>query len=62
MEDWESDTIVEKWLRETDETVMPLPNIDSNPHLLISKVKISNYEFLLSALYFYLFFCNTTGS
>lgn len=37
-DDWESDSIVEKWLQENDDTIMPLPNIESKPHLLISKV------------------------
>lgn len=38
MEDWESDNIVEQWIRENDDTFMSLPTIECNPHLLISKV------------------------
>lgn len=48
MEDWESDNIVEQWIRENDDTFMSLPTIECNPHLLISKV---------SFLFCNLFFC-----
>ncbi|CAH0731915.1 unnamed protein product, partial [Brenthis ino] len=50
MEDWESDIIVEKWLQENDDTSMPLPNIESKPHLLISKVRKHYMEYLIKLL------------
>ncbi|XP_039759958.1 uncharacterized protein LOC120633706 [Pararge aegeria] len=50
MEEWESDIIVEKWLQEHDPTVMPLPSLESEPHLLISKVRKHYMEYLIKLL------------
>ncbi|GBP38893.1 hypothetical protein EVAR_32409_1 [Eumeta japonica] len=36
---WDADKIVEDLLRKSDETVMPLPSFESEPHLLMSKIK-----------------------
>ncbi|XP_047537687.1 uncharacterized protein LOC125071472 [Vanessa atalanta] len=50
MEDWESDTIVEQWIRENDDTFMSIPAIESSPHLLISKVRKHYMEYLIKLL------------
>lgn len=50
MEDWESDNIVEQWIRENDDTFMSLPTIECNPHLLISKVRKHYMEYLIKLL------------
>lgn len=38
---WDSDYVVEQLINECDETLMPLPDIESEPHLLISKVSVT---------------------
>ncbi|XP_061379880.1 uncharacterized protein LOC116774021 isoform X2 [Danaus plexippus] len=50
MEEWESDSIVEQWILEHDHTFMPLPSIELNPHLLISKVRKHYMEYLIKLL------------
>ncbi|XP_050354774.1 uncharacterized protein LOC126776356 [Nymphalis io] len=50
MEDWESDSIVEQWIRENDDTFMSLPPIESSPHILISKVRKHYMEYLIKLL------------
>ncbi|XP_023950637.1 uncharacterized protein LOC112054925 [Bicyclus anynana] len=50
MEDWESDRIVEKWIQENDKTFMAVPSIESEPHLLISKVRKHYMEYLIKLL------------
>lgn len=54
MEDVNSDKIVEKWIHENDDSKMPLPDIESEPHLLISKVSIKIFILLVSKLLYYL--------
>ncbi|XP_034836047.1 uncharacterized protein [Maniola hyperantus] len=50
MEEWESDSIVEKWIQEHDKTFVPLPSFESEPHLLISKVRKHYMEYLIKLL------------
>ncbi|XP_041983068.1 uncharacterized protein LOC121736078 [Aricia agestis] len=47
---WDSDVIVQQWLQDNDETSMPMPSMESDPHLLISKVRKHYMEYLIKLL------------
>ncbi|CAK1545698.1 unnamed protein product [Leptosia nina] len=50
MECMESDLLIEKWVQENDSTFMPLPDIEFEPHLLISKVRKHYMEHVIKLL------------
>ncbi|KAJ0172247.1 hypothetical protein K1T71_012220 [Dendrolimus kikuchii] len=50
METWDPDTFVDKLMMEYDDTFISLPDIEAEPHLLISKVRKHYMEYMIKLL------------